>query len=73
MNATNQNKDIKRLYLSATDKKISGVCGGIGEYFQVDSTLIRLGWIVLSIATAVIPGLIGYIIAAIVIPHRATS
>jgi phage shock protein PspC (stress-responsive transcriptional regulator) len=33
---------MKRLYLSATDKKIGGVCGGIGEYFDRDPTLIRI-------------------------------
>ncbi|WP_430748829.1 PspC domain-containing protein [Clostridium intestinale] len=33
----------KKLYLSETDKKLSGVCGGIAEYFDIDSTLIRLG------------------------------
>ena len=72
MSATNHD-DIKKLYLSATDRKISGVCGGIGEYFQLDSTLIRLAWIVLTILTGVVPGVIGYIIAAIVMPHKATS
>jgi phage shock protein PspC (stress-responsive transcriptional regulator) len=70
--ASNSNKqtDIKRLYLSASDKKIFGVCGGIAEYMEVDSTLIRLIWIVLTIATAVVPGVIGYIIAAVVIPPK---
>lgn len=61
---------MKRLYLSDTDRKISGVCGGIGEYFEIDSTLIRLGWIFLSIFTAVFPGLIAYFIAAAIIPRR---
>ncbi|WP_431603159.1 PspC domain-containing protein [Clostridium beijerinckii] len=32
----------KRLYLSATDKKLAGVCGGIAEYFGLDSTLVRI-------------------------------
>ncbi|MBQ6847973.1 MAG: PspC domain-containing protein, partial [Clostridia bacterium] len=35
----------KRLYKSRTDKKLDGVCGGIAEYFNIDSTLIRLAWI----------------------------
>ncbi|NLK44050.1 MAG: PspC domain-containing protein [Tissierellia bacterium] len=61
---------MKRLYLSDTDRKISGVCGGIGEYFEVDSTLIRLAWVFLSIFTAGFPGLIAYIIAAAIIPRR---
>lgn len=73
MSTTNDSKNIKRLYLSESDKKLFGVCGGIGEYFQIDSTLVRLAWIVLSIITAIIPGIIGYIIAAIVIPNKATS
>lgn len=65
--------DIKRLYLSSTDKKISGVCGGIAEFFAVDSTLVRLAWIVITIVTGIVPGVLGYIIAAIVMPRRTTS
>ncbi|HCS72792.1 MAG TPA: PspC domain-containing protein [Clostridiales bacterium] len=60
----------KRLYLSETDRKLSGVCGGIGEYFNLDSTLIRLAWVFLSLFTAGFPGLIAYIIAALIIPKR---
>ena len=60
----------KRLYLSDTDKKIAGVAGGIAEYLNIDSTIIRLLWVVLGILTAFIPALIGYLIAAIVIPNR---
>lgn len=59
---------MKRLYLSRTDRKISGVCGGIAEYYGLDSSLVRLGWVVLTVMTGVLPGLIGYFIAAIVIP-----
>jgi phage shock protein C len=69
----NSQDDIKKLYLSDTDKKISGVCGGIGEYFRLDSTLIRLIWITLTVVTGVLPGIIGYVIAAIVMPHKASS
>ena len=58
----------KRLYKSATDKKIAGVCGGIAEYFNVDSTLIRLAWVVFSALGG--SGLLAYIIAALVIPDR---
>jgi phage shock protein PspC (stress-responsive transcriptional regulator) len=61
----------KKLYLSETDKKISGVCGGIGEYFDIDSTLVRLAWVVLSLVfSAGIGGLIVYIIASLIIPRR---
>jgi phage shock protein C len=64
---------MKRLYLSNSDKKISGVCGGIGEYFGIDSTLIRLAWIILTILTGVLPGIIGYIIAALITPKKAKN
>ena len=58
----------KRLYKSATDKKIAGVCGGIAEYFNVDSTLIRLAWVVFCALGG--SGQLAYIIAALVIPDR---
>lgn len=60
----------KKLYLSYTDKKIAGVCGGIAEYFGIDSTLIRLGWVFLLLPTAFIGGIVMYFIAAAIIPHR---
>jgi phage shock protein PspC (stress-responsive transcriptional regulator) len=60
----------KKLYLSDTDKKISGVCGGIAEYFNIDSTLIRLGWIFLLLPTAFIGGIVMYFLAAAIIPHK---
>ena len=49
---------------------IAGVCGGIGEYFNIDPTLIRLAWVFFSIATAIFGGLLAYILAAIIIPSR---
>ncbi len=61
---------MKRLYLSATDRKISGVCGGIAEYFGLDSTVVRLGWVVGTVLTGIFPGVIGYLIAAVVIPGQ---
>jgi phage shock protein PspC (stress-responsive transcriptional regulator) len=56
--------------LSDTDKKIAGVCGGIAEYFGIDSTLIRLGWVFLLLPTAFIGGIVIYFLAAAIIPHR---
>lgn len=60
----------KKLYLSDTDKKIAGVCGGLGEYLGIDSTIIRLAWVFLLIPTAFIGGVIAYFIAAAIIPRR---
>lgn len=59
---------MKKLYKSKTDKKLCGVCGGIAEYFGVDSTLVRLGVVVLSLCGFL--GVIGYIAAAIIIPEQ---
>lgn len=58
----------KKLYRSEDNKMVAGVCGGIGEYFNVDPTLIRLAWAILSIPTAFFGGLVLYVIAAIIIP-----
>jgi phage shock protein C len=66
----NLKPDIKKLYLSSKDKKLFGVCGGLGEYFGVDSTLIRLVWIVMTAVTAIVPGIIAYIVAALIIPQN---
>lgn len=60
----------RKLYLSDTDKKISGVCGGLAEYFNIDSTIIRLLWVFLLLPTALIGGTIAYFIAAAIIPKR---
>lgn len=49
---------------------IAGVCAGIGEYFDVDPTLIRLAWAVLTIFSAIFGGVVLYIIAAIIIPSE---
>ena len=58
----------KKLYKSSTDKKLAGVCGGIAEYFDIDSTLVRLGWVVFCALGG--SGVLAYIIAALVMPDR---
>ena len=58
----------KKLYKSSTDKKLAGVCGGIAEYFDIDATLVRLGWVIFSLLGG--SGLLAYIIAAIIMPDR---
>ena len=58
----------KKLYKSKTDKKLDGVCAGIGEYFDVDPTVIRLLWALAVLFAGV--GILAYIIAAIIIPRK---
>jgi phage shock protein C len=59
---------MKRLYRSPTDKKIAGICGGLGELFAIDPTLIRLGLVFVALVTALIPVLVAYLVGWIVIP-----
>ena len=58
----------KKLYKSTTNKMLAGVCGGIGEYFNIDPTLVRLGFVALSFLAG--GGLMVYIIASIIIPDK---
>ena len=57
----------KKLYRSVSDKKLAGVCGGIAEYFGLDSTLIRVGWAIVSLFG---PGVLAYIACALIIPEK---
>ena len=60
----------KRLTKSNTDKKICGVCGGLAEYFGIDSTWVRLAAVVLVLGWG--SGLLAYIVAALVMPEDQT-
>ena len=57
---------MKRLYKTSTDKKVCGVCGGLGEYFGIDPTLLRVAWAVFALTGA---GLLAYFIAAVIMPY----
>lgn len=57
---------MKRIYRSRTDKVISGVCGGLGKYFGIDPTIVRIVWAVFFFAMGT--GILAYIIAMIIIP-----
>ncbi len=60
----------KRLMRSSTDCKLGGVCGGIAEYLDVDSTIVRLIWVVLILFPfPLIPAVLGYFVAWLVIPQ----
>ena len=56
----------KKLYRNAENKMLAGVCSGIADYFDIDPTLVRLGWVLFSLLGG--SGLLAYIIAAIIIP-----
>ena len=58
----------KRLYKSNSDKKLCGVCGGVAEYFEIDSTIVRLGLVIFTLLGG--SGIIAYIVAALVMPAQ---
>lgn len=58
---------MKKLYKSINDRKLCGVCGGIAEYFGIDSTLVRLIFVIVGLVSAG-TALLFYLIAAVVMP-----
>lgn len=60
----------KKLYRTeGTDSKLCGVCGGIAEYFEIDPTIIRLLWVVITLMGGC--GIIAYIVCALVMPKKS--
>ncbi len=59
----------KKLYKVEEGKMLAGVCGGFAKYFNVDPTLVRIGWIVFSACFG--SGLVAYVLAAIVMPSES--
>ena len=60
----------RKLRKTPNDKMVAGVCGGIAEYFGIDSTLVRVGYVILSVLSTGFPGLLVYIILAFVMPDN---
>lgn len=59
---------MKRLYRSRTNRVFAGVCGGLGEYFNVDPVIFRLVWVVTLFAGGL--GLVMYLLAWLIIPRQ---
>jgi len=60
----------KKLFLSDSDKKIGGVCGGLAAYFGADPTLVRIAAVLLALFTGV--GFIGYLVVWLVAPRESS-
>ena len=58
----------KKLYRSTTDKKLAGVCGGIAKYLNMDPTVIRILWTIISLFAFV--GVAAYIVCAFIMPEE---
>ena len=59
---------MKKLYKSYAERKLCGVCGGVAEYFGIDSTIVRLALVILILCFGT--GILAYIIAAIIMPEQ---
>ncbi len=64
---------MQRLYRSRTDRVMAGICGGLGNYYNIDPTILRLIFVLLLLFTGIIPLLIAYIIALFIIPLEPTG
>lgn len=64
----------KRLMRSSVDRKIAGVCGGLAEYLEIDSTLVRLAWVLLLfIPMPVVPAIVLYLVAWALMPQAPVA
>ncbi len=61
---------MKKLYRSRENKIFGGIIGGIGEYFDIDPTVLRLIFVFLILATGFLPGIIAYIAALFIVPKK---
>jgi phage shock protein PspC (stress-responsive transcriptional regulator) len=59
----------KRLYRSADDRKLAGICGGLGEYLDCDPTLVRVAWVVLTFLSAGV-AILAYLVLIFIIPKE---
>lgn len=62
--------ETKRLYRSRDNRMISGVCAGIAEYFGWDPTLVRVGYVLISMGSVFFPGILAYLVMMVVVPER---
>lgn len=58
----------KKLFRSTSDKMIAGICGGLGQYLGIDSTIVRLIFVLLALAGG--PGILAYIILWLIVPEE---
>lgn len=62
-----------RLYRSRSDRMLTGVLAGVGHYFGIDPTWVRIGYVILTLATSFFPALVAYIIATVIIPEEPAA
>jgi phage shock protein C len=63
----------KRIMLDTENKKVTGLCAGIAKYFDLDPSLIRLAVLAGTLFTSVVPGVLFYLIASLIIPTEGDT
>ncbi|MCP6718373.1 MAG: PspC domain-containing protein [Patescibacteria group bacterium] len=61
---------MKKLYKSNKNKIFAGVIGGVGEYFDIDPVILRIVWILATVFTGFVPGIIAYFISILIVPVK---
>jgi phage shock protein C len=60
----------KKLMRSRSDRKIGGVCAGLAQYLELDTSLVRILWFFITLACGIFPGVVAYVLAWIIIPEE---
>jgi phage shock protein C len=60
----------KRLLRSRADRKVAGFCAGLGRYLDLDVTLVRLVWVLVTLMSGIFPGVVVYLLAWIIVPEE---
>jgi phage shock protein C len=61
---------MKKLKRSRKNRRIAGVCGGLAEYFEMDPTMVRILYVLVSVFSAAFPGILVYIVLWIIMPEE---
>lgn len=64
---------MKKFYRSQNDQKLAGICGALGEIYQIDANLIRIGVVFLTMITHFVPGIVAYVVAWMILPEGETD
>ena len=64
------NEEIRRLYRVSGEARLAGVCAGLGRYFKIDPVAMRLLWVAATFATGVVPGVLLYLVAWLIVPEE---
>lgn len=59
----------KKLTRSRDNRVLAGIMGGLGEFFSIDPVLLRLGYLILTVFSGFVPGILGYLIAILIVPE----